>query len=109
MYLMIGTCPDLVFAVCKLAHFCESPISAHLNAVKHVLRYIDGTLDLRMCFSGSSQLDTNRLSEFAWAGDTRDRKSTSGYVLIMADGAISEYSCKWSDSTTSTYKQSTSA
>lgn len=34
MYIMIGTSPDLAFAVGKLSQFCESPIFEHCTAVK---------------------------------------------------------------------------
>ena len=43
MYLMIGSRPDIAFAVGKLARFCETPKTKHWTAVKRVLRYVNGT------------------------------------------------------------------
>jgi hypothetical protein len=35
--------PDIAFAVGYVSRFMESPTTEHLNAVKHILRYIAGT------------------------------------------------------------------
>ena len=49
MYLMIGSRPDIAFAVGKLPRFSESPKTKHWLAVKRILRYINGTLMMSLC------------------------------------------------------------
>lgn len=43
VYLMIGSGPDIAFAVGKLSKFCECPKNNRWIAFKHVLRYICGS------------------------------------------------------------------
>ena len=89
MYLMLGTRPDIAFAVGKLARFCENPKDKHWIAVKRVLRYVAGTRDFRLLFTGSSPLELTGFSDSDWAGDLSDRKSTSAFVFKVAGGAVS--------------------
>ena len=99
MYLMIGSRSDIAFAVGKLARFCETPKTKHWTAVKRVLRYVNGTSSMGLCYNGLLDgkvigLETiDRKSVFGygdsdWAGDHADRKSTSTYVFMMAGSAI---------------------
>jgi len=46
MYLANCTRPDIAFAVNLLARFSSAPTKRHWNGVKHVLRYLQGTIDL---------------------------------------------------------------
>jgi len=45
MYLMIGSRPDLAFAVGRLSQYSENPSQENWVAVKRVFRYINGTKD----------------------------------------------------------------
>ena len=92
MYLMVGTRPDLAFSVGKLSQFVEAPTDTHWIAVKRILRYVAGTAN--MCIQYSGKLDnkvTNLIgySDSDWAGDHSDRKSTSTFVFTFCGGAIS--------------------
>ena len=89
MYLMLGTRPDLAFAVGKLSRFCENPQQKHWNAIKRVFRYICGSKKLGLTFDGNKSLDLVGYSDSDWAGDTRDRKSTSGFVFSMCGTPVS--------------------
>jgi hypothetical protein len=46
MYLANNTRPDIAFAVNVLSRYNTIPTMQHWNGVKHVLRYLQGTLDL---------------------------------------------------------------
>ena len=100
MYLMIGSRPDIAFAVGKLSRFCESPKWKHWLAVKRVLRYVNGTLKLGLCYDGSKS-EVVGYSDSDWAGDVSDRKSTSAYVFMMAGAAVSWCSRKQTITATS--------
>lgn len=88
MYLMLGTRPDIAFAVSCLSRFMSKPTSAHVTAVKRVCRYLKGTQDMELVFRG----DLCPLSGYTdadWAGDIATRRSTSGYIFNLGSGAIS--------------------
>ena len=40
---LVNTRPDLAFAVGYVSRFLEEPREDHLVAVKHILRYVEGT------------------------------------------------------------------
>lgn len=88
MYLMIGTRPDLAYAVGKLAQFSERREEKHWTAVKRVLRYVTGSRDFEIKFDGKKEIVPIGFSDSDWAGDVKDRKSTGGYVFQMCGGAV---------------------
>ena len=48
MYAVIGTQPEIVYAVSYLARFMANPGHAHWEAVKHVIRYLKGMKDAKL-------------------------------------------------------------
>ena len=48
MYLMVGTRPDIAFAVSELSKCMESPTEDHCIAIKRVLRYLKGSAKYSM-------------------------------------------------------------
>ena len=89
MFLMVGTRPDIGDAVGKLSQHSEQPLVEHWIAVKRVLRYIAGTKDVGIVYGHSQDITPYGYTDSDWAGDTKSRKSTSGYVFIMAGGPVS--------------------
>lgn len=54
-----------------------------------VLRYVIHTKNLGLVFGGTdSQLTPVVYSDADWAGDSETRKSMSGFVAMMAGGAV---------------------
>jgi len=94
MYLMIGSRPDIAYAVGKLARFCENPKMKHWIAVKRVLRYVKGTSKMGLCYNGLNPEKVVGYTDSDWAGDVSDRKSTSAYVFMMAGAAVTWSSTK---------------
>ena len=45
--------PDLAYLVGVLSRFCSNPGPVHVGLVKHVLRYVCGTIDLGLTFNGA--------------------------------------------------------
>ena len=89
IYAMTCTRPDLCWIVTKLSQYLDKPTSEHHTAVKHVLRYIRGTLDYKLYFGKTS--DNLRLIGYADAdwGTSDDRKSTTGYCFKIGNNIIS--------------------
>ncbi|KAE8181210.1 hypothetical protein CF328_g8911 [Tilletia controversa] len=89
MYLVIGTRADLAFPVSVYGRFAADPSEEHLKAVKHTFRHLKRTLDAKLTFDGSDGLRITAYVDADWAGDKADRKSTSGFAILMAGGAVS--------------------
>lgn len=88
MYLMLGTRPDLAYAVSVVSRYSSNPDDTHRQAVKRILRYIQGTRDLCLVFQGDLR-PLRGYSDSDWAGDPDTRRSTSGYVFDVGSGKIS--------------------
>ena len=50
MYLANHTCPDISFAVNFLARYSNAPTLRHWNGVKHIFRYLNGTLNIGLLY-----------------------------------------------------------
>lgn len=98
MYLSV-TRPDIAFVVCLLSKFMTDPKVSHMAAAKRVLRYVKGTMNLGVfygrgaenlgvIYEKSSEDDLKAYTDSDYAGDTEDRRSTSGYVFLLSGGAV---------------------
>ena len=96
MYAMLGTRPDLAYPVSFLSQFLINPGKCHWSAAKRVLRFLKFTLEYRLTYSASGNHDIVGYSDSDWGGDLASRKSTSGYVFILAGGAVTWKSRKQS-------------
>src|SRR5665213_3340007 len=50
IYLMIGTRPDIAAAVSIISQFASNPTTLHHQAMKHILRYLKDTINLKLNF-----------------------------------------------------------
>lgn len=76
--------PDLSFRISQLAQFLNSPTKNHLLAVKHVLKYVEGTLDMGLTYykkSGPSIIEG--YSDSDWANHRSTSKSTTGNLFVI--------------------------
>jgi hypothetical protein len=73
-----------------------------LKATKKVLRYLKGTKDYMLMYRQTDNLDVIGYLNSDFAGCVDSRKSTSRYIFMMADGAISWRSTKQTLVATST-------
>ncbi|SCZ92859.1 BZ3500_MvSof-1268-A1-R1_C063g00304 [Microbotryum saponariae] len=69
--------------------------AAHLEAVKRVLWYIKGSLDLGIHYVANKQTlaGIRGYSDSDWGSDVNTLRSTMGYLFKLAGGAISWSSC----------------
>ena len=89
LYLSCWTRPDITFAVSNAARFCSKPTKQHWTAVKRIMRYLRGTQDYGLLYTGNDKKDVEGYADADWAGDINDRKSTSGYLFKIGGGAVS--------------------
>ena len=55
IFLITATRPDISFAVNQLSQFLVEPRQVHLVAAKHVLRYIQATMDYGLVFGAKGR------------------------------------------------------
>jgi hypothetical protein len=86
---------DITFAVSYLSRFMEAPATDHYAAVKHLLRYVAGTLDYGCAYTrGKENLELTGYSDSDHAGDINDRKSTTGVIFFLGRSPVSWQSQK---------------
>jgi hypothetical protein len=89
MWGQLATRPDLSFTVALLARFQENPGIAHWRMLLHVVGYIKNTLDYGITYSRDYDLSPTAYVDADFGGCRDTRRSTSGYVVLMAGGAVS--------------------
>ena len=91
MYLAIATRPDISYSVGLLGRFSSNPGLPHWKAAKHLLRYLKGTMDLKLEYAPDPS-QTELFVTYCDAdhgGDRDNKRSTSGMIVKMGTGAIS--------------------
>ena len=83
------TRPDIAFAVNKVCQFLHAPTTVHWSAVKRILRYISGTINLGLHIQRSKSMLVSAFSDADWAGCIDDRRSTGGFAVFLGDNLIS--------------------
>jgi len=86
---MLGTRPDIAFAVTKLAQHAANPSKDHLDKVLYICRYLVGTQHYRLSYDGASGQGLSACTDSDWASDNNTRRSQSGYFVKLAGGLIS--------------------
>ena len=87
-YLSVSTRPDITYTVSTLAKFSSNPTKQHWTSLKRVMRYLKGTANRGTVYSKKGTKQCVGYCDADWAGDLDDRKSTSGYIFKMSEGAI---------------------
>src|ERR1700678_1515334 len=88
MWGQLATRPDLSFSVSLLARFQSNPGIEHWSALMHVLGYIKNTLNYGVTYSRDADFSPHAYVDADYGGCRDTRRSTSGYVFIMASGPV---------------------
>ncbi|CAJ2653575.1 unnamed protein product [Trifolium pratense] len=96
MYAQVCTRPDLAFIVGVLGRYLSNPGMQHWIVVKLVMRYLKRTRDFVLTFRKSDNLEIIGYSDSDYAGCPDSKRSTSGYIFLLAGGAVSWKSAKQS-------------
>ena len=102
MYLMLGTRPDIVYAVGKLARFVTNLSPEHIKAARCILAYLKATDYWGLRYYSNGFIEPEGFVDADHAGDKSDRKSTVGYTFLAVKCAFSWSSKKESMVATST-------
>ena len=113
IYAMVTCRPDISFPLIKLSQYSTNPAEEHYQAAKEILYYLRCTKDEGITYwrpehnkdlpspllSFEMEPDTETkiqddasllraATDSDWGGDTKHRKSVTGYVMKLAGGAI---------------------
>ena len=88
-YLMLGTRPDIAFAVTHLSRHSANPSQDHLNKALYICRYLIGTSSYSLIYNGGSGSGLMACTDSDWGSDPTSRLSQTGFYLKLADGLIS--------------------
>nr|GEU63552.1 retrovirus-related Pol polyprotein from transposon TNT 1-94 [Tanacetum cinerariifolium] len=77
MYLTASR-PDLVFAVCMCARYQSKPTKKHLEAVKRVFWYLQGTINMGLWYLKDTTMALTTYADANHADCQETRRSTSG-------------------------------
>lgn len=88
LYLAQGTRPDISHAVNEVSRYNNNHGTVHWKAVKHILRYLRGTLNYKLRFFKGESDELVGFSDANWGSDELDRRSWTGYLFKMSNGAI---------------------
>jgi Reverse transcriptase (RNA-dependent DNA polymerase) len=88
LYLMIGTCPDIAFAVTRLAQFSANPFQEHFERAKYICQYLVGTRSYSLVFKHAPGKGLAAYTDSDWASDPITRRSITGYFFQLAGGPI---------------------
>jgi hypothetical protein len=83
------TRPNIAFAVNKVCQFLHAPTTSHWSAVKRILRYVKGTINLGLKISPSKSMLVSAFSDADWAGCVDDRRSTGAFAVYLGGYLIS--------------------
>ena len=89
-YITCGTRPDLASALASVNQFSSNPGADHWKALKHIFRYIKGTINYGLTYYGSEQkgIKLTGYVDADW-GRNFNRKSQSGYLFFIQNSLVS--------------------
>ena len=93
LYLCSNTRPDLSFSVSQVARFSHSPKKSHAQAIKHLLRYLKGSMQVGIIVKVSKNLRLDIYCDADFCGrykvdpldDPTSAKSRMGYIVYLAN------------------------
>eukprot|EP00253_Pinus_taeda_P007692 PITA_07692 len=91
---LIGTRPDIMHAVGIVGRFQANAKESHLQAMKRVFKYLQGTQDVGLWYPRDANLTLHAYTHVDWARSVDDRKSTGGGALYMGSKLASWFSKK---------------
>ncbi|KAJ0530831.1 putative RNA-directed DNA polymerase [Helianthus annuus] len=83
------TRPDISYAVQQICIHMHAPRVTHWNALKRIIRYIQGTSEYGLHLSPTQSLSLVAYTDADWAGCPDTRRSTSGYCVYFGESLIS--------------------
>jgi len=88
MYL-VNTRLDICYVVNTLSYFMVEPKRAQWAVTKHVLKYLQGTINYGLLYTRGKDIRLSGFTYADWARSSVDQKSTYGYCFNIGSGMTS--------------------
>nr|GEW28638.1 zinc finger, CCHC-type [Tanacetum cinerariifolium] len=88
MYAMTGTRPNIAYVVGKLSRFPSNPSRHNWKAIIRVFKYLTSTMNYGLSYVGYPSV-LQVCSDVSWINHAEDSSSTSGWVFLIEEGAVS--------------------
>ena len=69
LYIMLGTRPDIAYAVTKLSQNAANPSEEHLSRAYYICRYLAGTPNYALVYNGKGGDGLIGFADSDWASD----------------------------------------
>lgn len=76
-------CLDIAYVVSVVSQYMHNPSETHMNAIIRILQYLKSSPGKGLMFTMNKHLWIDGFTNVDWAGDVKDRKSTSGYFTFV--------------------------
>ena len=83
------TRPNITHAVSVVSRFMQNPQKAHLQAAKHILRYVRRYLDLGLFFEPGEENRLHGYTDADYGQNIDDRISIGAYIFFLGNTPIS--------------------
>ncbi len=91
---MMQTRSDIAYAVSRLTQFMINSAIDHWIALKRILRYLQSTKKLEVCYYSTKHLNIETWSDFSWSENFDDFKSINDHLAFMIEKLIAWKSFK---------------
>ena len=89
MYAQFSTHLDIAFIIWTLGRYLSNSGMDHWRAAKRIFKYLQRTKDYMLTYKRSDKIEIIGYSDYDFAGCQESRRFTSGYIYLLAGGAIS--------------------
>ena len=80
--------PDIAHDVHILSQFVAAPTSMHYGHLLRVVRYLRGTASQCLFYDRNSPLQLHAYFDATWASDPIERRSVTGYCILLGSSPI---------------------
>jgi len=89
LYIMLGTHPDIAYAVTYLLQCSVNPSKEHLDKTLYIYCYLAGTRDYTLIYDGTSNQGLKGYTNANWGSNPSTRCSTTRFFFLLAKDIIS--------------------
>lgn len=84
-----GSRPDIMQAMGLVVRFQQSPKERHVNVVKRIFKYLQGTTNFGFWYTRGKYFNLKYYTNVNWVRTIDDRKSASGATFFLGDYLVS--------------------
>lgn len=89
MFSMVKSRLNIIFATLIASCFAKNLASQYIKVVKTILRYFKGSRERGITYGSQEKLLVKGYPDSDWAGDKKNRKSTSDFIFILNERSVS--------------------